>query len=976
MIRKPAARRFSDHSAWFIAMLLALSLAGMAPLSRAGNQPITCSAPGDSDQTIGYGTVAACEIINPQTESDLFHFAATSGETVLIVLTRTGGLGLVCMGLENPYGSLETDNCTAQTTSIQWPISMTGTYTIDVVSGGLFTAPQYTLVLERILPAASPGAVAIPLGQARGGLIDPVGDLDLYTVSGTPGQTLTVSVYRAGLVGTPCIEPLAPTGTLAAQTVCDTSVARATFTLSSTAPYLLLVFSQSNNSRLTYGIQVQCISGGCPQPKSFSLKDCLSQASLRAQAQAADSPLQTFLSVGVDSVPNCSLPTAVTFQARATRPDGSAAPPWLVISPTSGTFYPGANNTISASFRPDQIVGTGIFQAIVEITVPSLSQTARVPVTFAVGTVRPRVALSWNAFAFQAVENTAAPPSQILRIYNGVPGTLNWTILSGDGSPIPSWLTITPTTGSAGHAQGTGSAVVLEVNPAGLTAGTANQVYSALLRVDATGTTDRPQLLSISFHVVRSTAAPVPLLSAYGLVFNSVQGGTFPPPQTFQFSNTGGGFISGSIAATTRSGGNWLAISKATSNTVSGPDGIQVSVNPAGLAPGIYRGTITGKFNATNNVGMPVSPPDQTVDVALIVTTPGPITTLRDGERAVACLPTTMNLVGTTIGNGLNVPVSFPQILLAQVVDDCGVAVTGATVMVIADGQAIPLTEVGGGLYTGNWTPQLTNPSASITFTAIHPAFNSVQQSFTVAAVAASGGTALPTLSTVVEGAGFSQGRPTAPGGLITLFGANMAPPGTFASFTTIPLDRSLANTKVRIGSTDVPLYFVSPNQINAQLPFEVAPGDPISVVLNVGGKLSVPQIFDVAPAQPGIFLISGTAGAVLDAQFAVVTPQHPAHVANTIQIFAAGLGLTDHNPATGAPSAGLSTVQNPVTVTIGGVPAVPDYQGFAPGFVGLYQVNVKIPPGVPTGDAVPLVLLQNGVPSNPDLPTTVAVAP
>jgi len=341
-------------------------------------------------------------------------------------------------------------------------------------------------------------------------------------------------------------------------------------------------------------------------------------------------------------------------------------------------------------------------------------------------------------------------------------------------------------------------------------------------------------------------------------------------------------------------------------------------------------------------------------------------------------VPTFMNLVGTTVGNGLNVPVSFPQILLAQVVDDCGVAITGASVTVVADGQAIPLNEVGGGLYTSNWTPQQANGSASITFTVNHPLFATVQQSFTVAAIASSGGTVLPTLFNqgVVEGAGFSQGRPLAPGGMISLFGANMAPPGTAVGASTKPLERSLANTRVRIGTVDAPLYFVSPGQINAQLPFEAAPGDPVVVVLNVGGKLSTPQIYQVSAAQPGIFLQSGTTGAVLDEHSVAVTQQNPAHIGKVIQIFSAGLGLTDQSVATGAASPSFSTVQNPVTVTIGGIPVVPDYQGLAPGFVGLYQVNAKIPPGVTPGNAVPLVFFQNGVPSNPDLPVTVAIAP
>jgi uncharacterized protein (TIGR03437 family) len=69
--------------------------------------------------------------------------------------------------------------------------------------------------------------------------------------------------------------------------------------------------------------------------------------------------------------------------------------------------------------------------------------------------------------------------------------------------------------------------------------------------------------------------------------------------------------------------------------------------------------------------------------------------------------------------------------------------------------------------------------------------------------------------------------------------------------------------------------------------------------------------------------------------------------------------------------SSPLSRTQTQPTVTIGGVTAVVQFSGLAPGFAGLYQVNVQIPQGVPTGDAVPILVTIGGVPSNP---ATIAV--
>ncbi len=83
--------------------------------------------------------------------------------------------------------------------------------------------------------------------------------------------------------------------------------------------------------------------------------------------------------------------------------------------------------------------------------------------------------------------------------------------------------------------------------------------------------------------------------------------------------------------------------------------------------------------------------------------------------------------------------------------------------------------------------------------------------------------------------------------------------------------------------------------------------------------------------------------------------------------VYCTGLGVTQPGvaPGQGAPSAEpLARVVAPVTATVGGVTAPVQFAGLTPGFVGLYQVNVQIPSGVPSGSA-PLVLTQSGVASN-----------
>ncbi|MBI2818952.1 MAG: hypothetical protein HYX73_03150, partial [Acidobacteria bacterium] len=63
-----------------------------------------------------------------------------------------------------------------------------------------------------------------------------------------------------------------------------------------------------------------------------------------------------------------------------------------------------------------------------------------------------------------------------------------------------------------------------------------------------------------------------------------------------------------------------------------------------------------------------------------------------------------------------------------------------------------------------------------------------------------------------------------------------------------------------------------------------------------------------------------------------------------------------------------------PVTATIGGVEVPVSYAGLTPGYVGLYQVNVTLSGGVPTGDNLPVVIRQNGIESNPNLPIRISI--
>jgi uncharacterized protein (TIGR03437 family) len=180
----------------------------------------------------------------------------------------------------------------------------------------------------------------------------------------------------------------------------------------------------------------------------------------------------------------------------------------------------------------------------------------------------------------------------------------------------------------------------------------------------------------------------------------------------------------------------------------------------------------------------------------------------------------------------------------------------------------------------------------------------------------------------VVHAATFREGA--SPGGLISIFGTALTSGSSLAA-AFLPLPITLAGTTVTVNGASIPLLYVSPTQINAQLPFEVAPG---TADLAVGG--SVPERIRVQAAAPGIFAVTGDRRS-----------------GGIISIYATGLGAVTPPVATGAaaPLSPLSRTTIEPVVTIGGARAAIRFSGLAPGFAGLYQIDAVVPPGVTADD-------------------------
>jgi uncharacterized protein (TIGR03437 family) len=221
-----------------------------------------------------------------------------------------------------------------------------------------------------------------------------------------------------------------------------------------------------------------------------------------------------------------------------------------------------------------------------------------------------------------------------------------------------------------------------------------------------------------------------------------------------------------------------------------------------------------------------------------------------------------------------------------------------------------------------------------------------------------------PNIDQVVSAA---DGSPAlAPGGLISLYGQQLSPISLVSS--EIPLPTALADSCLTVDGLAVPVMFVSPNQINAQLPFE-ATGN-VTFTLFTPGGISNNFNTVVYSAAPSVFM-SGAAGPQTGLPTIVrannnsqlVTASDPIQGDDTLVIYLTGLGVTSPQVADGAaaPISPLAYSVGVPTVTLGGVPLNVFYSGLTPTLVGVYQINATVPKNVPQGLSVPLAISLGG---------------
>jgi uncharacterized protein (TIGR03437 family) len=436
--------------------------------------------------------------------------------------------------------------------------------------------------------------------------------------------------------------------------------------------------------------------------------------------------------------------------------------------------------------------------------------------------------------------------------------------------------------------------------------------------------------LEIPVTVTVNAAAQLTATPA-ALTFNYQAGGALPLAQSFALASGG----NAPLNFTATSPGSWITLSPQSGVT---PASVLVTANPAGLAPGTYAGTI----NVTAAGAKPLA-----VAVTLIVTavpqlviTPGQLIFV---APAGGPAPAAQTLAVTSTGAALSFTAAAGSYWL-QVMPTSGTTPATLSVSVVSAGLAT-------GVYNG--TINITQAGSAVP---------------TMILVTLQVGNVTPTIAGVINAASGAAGT-VVPGMAISIFGSVLGPP-TGVSFAAPPeggtVATTLAGTQVLFDGAAVPVLYTSNGQVNALAPFELSNKANTVLTVMYNGATSAALTLPVVASEPGLFTAAGTGigeGSILNQDYSINSASHPAAAGSTVMLFGTGGGLTDPASIDGtlnpipAPGGPFGALTQTVTATVGGQPADVVYAGPAPNLVvGVFQINVTIPSGTPSGNAAVVV--------------------
>lgn len=259
------------------------------------------------------------------------------------------------------------------------------------------------------------------------------------------------------------------------------------------------------------------------------------------------------------------------------------------------------------------------------------------------------------------------------------------------------------------------------------------------------------------------------------------------------------------------------------------------------------------------------------------------------------------------------------------------------------------------GFKFGHWSGDLSGsyPAGTVTMSA---PVGVIAEMATVPYIAPAG---------ISNAAGATPSSAVAPGSIISIFGQNLASVTQVGAVN--PLAQSIGGTSVTVNNAILPLLFVSPQQINAQLPSNLPDGN-YTLEVQPAGQGPISGSFTVARDAPGLFAV--TSGSTSNAMAfhsdgSAITQMSPATSGETVSILGTGFGPYQTTILDGFfPPNPPPAVADPVVLSVAGT-TVASTSTAAPGYTGIVATQFQVPTGLTSGTSVPVTVTINGVQSN-----------
>ena len=218
--------------------------------------------------------------------------------------------------------------------------------------------------------------------------------------------------------------------------------------------------------------------------------------------------------------------------------------------------------------------------------------------------------------------------------------------------------------------------------------------------------------------------------------------------------------------------------------------------------------------------------------------------------------------------------------------------------------------------------------------------------------------------------------EPLAPNTIATVYGSNL-------SWTTYAVETSdivngelptqLQGVSVLVNGIPCNLFYVSPGQINFLTPYEIVTASAVVLVVRQGAA-GPPVTIPMAVTAPAFFVWGGNLAVAEHADGSLITPQAPAQSGEVVVLYAGGLGRTSPDIASGQVVSVATTIllAAQLQILLNGSPCPAGsvlYAGLAPGFVGLYQINLRLPDNLPSDPEIQIAIGSQVSPAPVQLP-------